>query len=225
MKEEKIAIFFDCENINAKYVDEIFNELANIGEVIIRQAIKDWSSNQHKSWNNDILEKFAIEPIQIFNSPGKNTSDLRIVRGIMEILSNPNITTIVLVSSDSDFRDLAMTIKSKGISVIGFGEEKTPNRLRDVYTTFFELPIDKKSINKNKNLLIKILKDAIENTKDEDDCALVSRIGSYLKNKNSSYNAKNFGASRWGDIIKDNLDTFEISYKDNKRSTMLVKTK
>ena len=225
MKEQKIAIFFDCENVSVKYVEEIFNELANIGEVIIRQAIKDWSSKQNVSWDNDVLEKFAIEPIQIFNSPSKNTSDLRIVRGVMEILSNPNVNTIVLVSSDSDFRDLAMTIKSKSVSVIGFGEEKTPARLRDVYTTFFELPINKKTINKKKDLVINILKDAIENSKGEEDYALVSQIGSYLNNKNASYNANNFGAKRWGDIIKNNLDIFEISYKDNKRSTMLVKIK
>lgn len=225
MKEQKIAIFFDCENVSAKYVEEIFNELANIGEVIIRQAIKDWSNNQEQLWNNEILEKFAIEPIQVFNSPNKNTSDLRIVRGVMEILSNPSVNTIVLVSSDSDFRDLAMTIKSNGKSVIGFGEEKTPDRLRDVYTTFFELPIHKKTFNKKRSMLINILKDAIENTKGEDEYALVSQIGSYLKNKNSSYNAKNFGANRWGDIVKDHLDAFEISYKDNKKSTMLVKIK
>jgi len=225
MKEQKIAIFFDCENISAKYVEEIFNELANIGEVIVRHAVKDWSNSQQQFWDNSILEKFAIEPIQVFTSASKNTSDLRIVRGVMEILSNPAVNTIVLVSSDSDFRDLAMTIKSKGISVIGFGEEKTPDRLRDVYSTFFELPIKKRKINKSKASAINILKDAIENCKGEDDYALVSYIGTYLNNKNASYNANNFGAKRWGDIIKDNLDVFEISYKDTNKSTMIVKTK
>lgn len=40
MNDKKIAVFFDCDNINAKYIDDVFNELANIGEVIIRQAIK-----------------------------------------------------------------------------------------------------------------------------------------------------------------------------------------
>ena len=36
MKEKKIAVFFDCENISANHVPSIFDELANYGEVIIK---------------------------------------------------------------------------------------------------------------------------------------------------------------------------------------------
>ena len=36
MINKKIAIFFDCENISSKYVNEIFDELAKIGEITIK---------------------------------------------------------------------------------------------------------------------------------------------------------------------------------------------
>ena len=149
MKEKKIAVFFDCENISANHVPSIFDELANYGEVIIKQSFKDWCSSNNKSWNQELHEEFAIEPIQVFKSKSaKNSSDLRIQRAVMEIMNKKNIDIIVLVSSDSDFRDLAMSIRADNFEAIGFGESKTPKSLKHAYSIFIELPI-KKELEKN----------------------------------------------------------------------------
>lgn len=222
MKEKKIAVFFDCENISANHVPSIFDELANYGEVIIKQSFKDWSSSNNKYWDQELHEEFAIEPIQVFKSKSaKNSSDLRIQRAVMEIMNKKNIDIIVLVSSDSDFRDLAMTIRSDNFQAIGFGESKTPKSLKNAYSIFIELPVGG-SI-KEDNTLKEILKEAIENTCNDSGFSLVSQIGSYLKNKNSSYHAKNFGKNTWGDIFKMYPKDFEIDYKDTRKSTLIVK--
>lgn len=218
MNDKKIALFFDCDNINAKYVDDVFNELANIGEVIIRQAVKDW--------NQKLLEEHGIEPIQVFPyKAGKNTADLRIVRGAMEIMTSSAVNTIAIVSGDSDFIDLARTIKSQGFTSIGFGESSTKDPIRNSYSKFFELPINLKTKKVNAKDPVSLLKDAIRNQKDENGFAFVSRIGSYLLNKNSSFNAKNYGGNTWGDIIKKHKDKFEIDYSDSRRSSMIVRIK
>lgn len=221
--DKKIAVFFDCENISANHVPSIFDELANYGEVIIKQSFKDWSSSNDKYWNQELHEEFAIEPIQIFKSKnGKNSSDLRIQRAVMEIMNKKNIDIIVLVSSDSDFRDLAMSIRSDNFEAIGFGESKTPKSLRNAYSIFIELPI-KKELKKNKDsIIVELLKEAVINTKDEKDYCLVSQIGTYLKNKNSSNNPKNFGANTWGDIIKKYPDIFKWDHLDEKKSKLIV---
>lgn len=226
MKDKKIAIFFDCENISVNHVPSVFDELANYGEVIIKQSFKDWSALNNKSWNQELHEEFAIEPIQVFKSKsGKNSSDLRIQRAVMEIMNKKNIDIIVLVSSDSDFRDLVMHIRSNGFEAIGFGESKTPKPLRNTYSTFMELPI-KKELEKNKDTeIIELLKDAIVNTKGEKDYCLVSQIGTYLKNKNSSNNPKNFGANTWGDIFKKYPNNFKLDHLDKNRSTLIVSLK
>ena len=144
MKEKKIAVFFDCENISGSHVASIFDELVKYGEVIIKQSFKDWSSSDKKSWDQELHEKFAIEPIQVFKSKSaKNSSDLRMQRAVMEIMNKKNIDIIVLVSSDSDFRDLAMSIRADNFEAIGFGDSKTPNSLRNAYSIFIELPIKK----------------------------------------------------------------------------------
>ncbi len=222
MNDKKIALFIDCENISPKYIDDIFNELANYGEVIIRQAYRNYVKN-NKNWES-ILMKYAIKPIQtIFNINSKNISDFQIVIDVMNTIYNSKIDIIVLASSDSDFTSLAIEIKSKGVEVIGFGEHKTPEALKNAYSIFIELPVGG-SI-KEDDTLKEILKDAIENTCNDSGFSLVSQIGSYLKNKNSSYHAKNFGKNTWGEIFKMYPKDFEIDYKDTKKSTLIVKIK
>jgi len=217
MINKKIAIFFDCENISSKYVDEIFDELAKIGEITINKAYHNWSNHQSHGWSEK-LSQYAIDPIQVFpNISGKNSIDMKLAIEVTNTTHLNNVDIIVLVSSDSDFSALAIDIRAKGIESIGFGEEKTPTSLRRAFNTFFELP----RINKKKNP-IELLKEAINCTKDDNGFANVSQITTYLKNKDSSLNAQNYGAQRWSDIFREQSKHFLIDYKNN-RSTLLVK--
>ncbi|AQW85003.1 putative LabA/NYN domain protein [Campylobacter pinnipediorum subsp. pinnipediorum] len=226
MKNKKIAVFFDCENISAKYVEEIFDDLAKYGEAIIKQSFKDWENSNSKAWNKELHEEFAIEPIQVFSNKNyKNTADLRIQRAVFETMNQKNIDIIALVTSDSDFRDLVMSIKSNGFEAIGFGESKTPASLKNAYSDFIELPIKDKEQDILDKKVVDILKEAINNTNDDGEYSLVSKVGMYLKNKNSSYNPKNFGARTWGNIIKKFPDEFEICYLNKEKSMFAVKNK
>ena len=75
MSNKKIAVFFDCENISSIYVKEIFDELANYGEVVIRRAYANWA-NSNKSWN-DKIHKFTIESIRMWTKSITNTIRIR----------------------------------------------------------------------------------------------------------------------------------------------------
>lgn len=222
MNDKKIALFLDCENISPKYIDDIFNELANYGEVIIRQAYRNYVNNNKNL--ESILMKYAIKPIQtIFNINSKNISDFQIVIDVMNTIYNSKIDIIVLASSDSDFTSLAIEVKSKGVEVIGFGEQKTPETLKKAYSKFIELPLGG-SI-KEEDSLKKILKDAIKNTCNDSGFSSVSEIGTYLKNKNSSYRAKDFGKNTLGKVFRMYPKDFEIYYKDTKKGKLIVKIK
>ena len=224
MKEKKIAVFFDCENISANHVPSIFDELANYGEVIIKQSFKDWSSSDKKNWNQELHEKFAIEPIQVFKSKSaKNSSDLRMQRAVIETMNKKNIDIIALVSSDSDFRDLAMHIRSNMHKAFGFGESKTPNSLRNAYSVFIELPT-KKELVENKDLkIIKSLENTINSIKNEKNYCLVCALASYLKNKDSSNGPKKFGASTWKGVFKKYPNNFKLDYLN--KSVLIVSLK
>ncbi len=220
MKDNKIAVFFDCENISSRYVDEIIDELAKVGEVIIKKAYHNWRENSSVNWD-DKLKEFAIDAIQVFpNIAGKNAADSKLIIDVMNIIYQSRINTVCIVSSDSDFTVLASEIKSKGISSIGFGEKKTPESLRKAYTTFYELPVKKK----NKNRAISLLLQAINDTKNEDDYVNISIVTNYLSNKDSSFIPQNYGYKKWSDLIKEETSYFIYEYKNN-NSTLMVKEK
>lgn len=220
-KDKKLAVFIDCENISPKYINSIFVELANYGEVTIRKAYHNWSNERSKNWKKEI-QKYAIEPIQVFsNINTKNSIDIDITIDVMDTINESYVNSIILVSSDSDFTKLGMRIKAKGFEAIGFGEKKTPEILRNSYTTFIELPIKNKISTSNSNI-ISILKESIQNTKEDKDYSLLSQIGGYLKNKGSQYNPKNYGGKSWSDIFEQYPHIFSLSYQDSKRSIKIV---
>lgn len=109
---------------------------------------------------------------------------------------------------DSDFTVLATDIKSKCIEVIGFAEEKTPDSFKNLFHHFMNYLEEKTPVN--------ILKEAIINTRKDYDYSNLSEITRYLKNKDSSFNPQNYGALKWGDIIKEYTKEFEIQYRNNK---------
>ncbi len=224
-KENKIAVFFDCENVSAEHVDFVFKKLQNYGEVIIRQSFRDWEQESTKPWDRKLHEKFAIEPIQVFSKTRKNSCDLRIVRAILEAINEKQIDTIALVSSDSDFRDLVIAVKSKGFHIIGFGESKMSDWMRNTYTTFIKL--EQQRIIQDEQIL-EIIKNIIETNKQDNGYMFVNNLGSLLKNKNG-YTAKNFNSNSWGEFLKEHDDIFEtksISKKDDgRKDTLVVKIK
>ncbi|MGQ2896522.1 nuclease [Helicobacter pylori] len=200
--------------------------MQNHGEVIIRQSFRDWEQESTKPWDRKLHEKFAIEPIQVFSKTRKNSCDLRIVRAILEAINEKHIDTIALVSSDSDFRDLVIAVKSKGFHIIGFGESKTPDWISNTYTTFINL--EQQRIMQDEQIL-EIIKNTIETNKQDNGYMLVSNLGSLLKRENASYIAKNFNSNSWGEFLKKHDDIFETKFiskhDDGRKDTLAVKIK
>ncbi|GAA7838463.1 hypothetical protein JP0186_02680 [Helicobacter pylori] len=128
------------------------------------------------------------------------------------------------MKQDSDFRDLVIAVKSKGFHIIGFGESKTPDWMRNTYTTFIKL--EQQKIIQDEQIL-EIIKNTIETNKQDNGYIFVSNLGSLL-NKNG-YTAKNLNSNSWGEFLKKHDDIFEtksISKKDDGiKDTLAVKIK
>ena len=226
---KKIALFIDCENISHKHIDTIIEELANYGEVNIRKAYGDWKNPSLNGWNEKLFD-YSLEPIhQPPYTTTKNASDIKMTVDIMKVMcQNNNIDIIALATSDSDFTPLVTEIKSQGIQVVGFGEEKTCNVLQKACSEFIEVGVKIQEDNlANNTKLINILKNAIRHKKGDDDFALVAEVGTYVKNQNA-ITAKKYGNYKsWGEIFKELDKFFEIKMleKNGKRSIMVVKIK
>ncbi len=224
---KKIALFIDCENISHKHIDTIIEELANYGEVNIRKAYGDWKNPTLNGWNEKLFD-YSLEPIhQPPYTTTKNASDIKMTVDIMKVMcQNNNIDIIALATSDSDFTPLVTEIKSQGIQVIGFGEEKTCNVLQKACSEFIEVGVKVQNDDLSMNIkLLNILKNAIRHKKGDDDFALVAEVGTYLKNQNAITSKKYGNYKSWGEIFKELSDVFETKMleKNGKRSIMVVK--
>jgi len=135
-KNQKIALLIDCDNISFKSIERILEELESFGEIIIKRAYGNWRNDGLKNWLTKLTE-LSIKPIQqIDYTKGKNATDMAIAIDAMKLLYEKKADAFALVSSDSDFTPLAMTLQEEGKKVYGFGYEKSPIALQRACSIF-----------------------------------------------------------------------------------------
>lgn len=136
--EKRFALLIDADNVSAKYIKPILDELSKYGTVTYKRIYGDWTLTLHAKWKDALLEN-SITPIQQFGyTQGKNATDSAMIIDAMDILYTRSVDGFCIVSSDSDFTRLAARIRESGLTVIGMGEKKTPTPFRkacDIFTT------------------------------------------------------------------------------------------
>lgn len=136
--EKRFALLIDADNVSAKYIKPITDELSKYGTVTYKRIYGDWTLTLHAKWKDALLEN-SITPIQQFGyTQGKNATDSAMIIDAMDILYTRSVEGFCIVSSDSDFTRLASRIRESGLTVIGMGEKKTPTPFRkacDIFTT------------------------------------------------------------------------------------------
>jgi uncharacterized protein (TIGR00288 family) len=138
LKEHRIAVFFDFENIitgvrDAKYdqfhLELILDRLVEKGKIIFKRAYCDWSRfREHK---NEMHEhSFELVDIPKKRISGKNSADIRMVVDALDLCyRREHITAFALVSGDSDFSPLATKLTEYNKHVIGIGVKNSTSEL------------------------------------------------------------------------------------------------
>ena len=250
-QQNNIAMFIDCDNVSAKYIESIFDDLSQYGTVNIRRAYGDWKDKKLHGWEN-ILQDYNIKPIQQFAyTKGKNATDIAMIIDIMDILYTKELEAVVLITSDSDFTPIVTRILSDGLTVYGYGESKTPMAFVNACSQFIyveklnvlqndktveNIPTNNKHhavteavtkyIGNNYDIrkdykLINILKQGVEITSDEQGWADVKDMSMYIR-KNSSFSQVNYGFKKMGDLIKA-LDLFDMEYVGERKTQLMIK--
>ncbi len=126
LEEKKFAVLIDADNITAKYIGSILNEISNKGTITYKRIYGDWTSTNANNWKKVLLQ-YSITPIQQYSyTYGKNSTDSAMIIDAMDILYTGDVDGFALASSDSDFTRLAVRLREAGKTVIGLGESKTP---------------------------------------------------------------------------------------------------
>ena len=139
--ENRFALLIDSDNVSAKYITPILDELSKYGNVTYKRIYGDWTRSQSSSWKEVLLQN-SITPIQQFSyTYGKNATDSAMIIDAMDMLYTNELEGFCLVSSDSDFTKLASRLREGGRMVIGMGENKTPQPFRKACDIFTELEL------------------------------------------------------------------------------------
>lgn len=137
----RIAVLIDCDNVSARHIEPVLEELASHGIPTVKRGYGDWTTPQLGGWKGELLRN-AIQPIQQFaNTVGKNSTDSAMIIDAMDLLWQDNVEAFAIVSSDSDFTRLATRLRESGKRVLGLGQRKTPESLRRAVDQFIFLEV------------------------------------------------------------------------------------
>jgi uncharacterized protein (TIGR00288 family) len=197
---KKIALLIDYDNFNQeKYFPILFDELNEIGDVIIKYA---FYSNLNDGTIKAKFIKFGIEPkAQIAYSAGKNAVDIRITIDAMELLNLDYVDCICLATNDSDFTPLIKTLQRHDRFVVGAGDNKASDTFKDACNSFISVEkiADNQSKSNQKASLLhlkKVVDEIIDVQTEEDEFADFASVMHFLRTQMKDFNPKNYGASK-----------------------------
>ena len=234
MGDKRFALLIDSDNISAKYIDCILDEMTRHGVATYRRIYGDFTDHHMNKWKSELAER-SITPIQQFrNTTGKNATDSALIIDAMDILYTANVEGFCIVSSDGDFTRLASRLRESGMEVIGMGESKTPKSFRGSCSVFTNIELliegdgerveekkEKKNVVSKKKISDAILEIITTNENNGKETGL-GEIGSALVKKYSDFDVRNYGYSSLSRFIED-LDNFELR-RNNTSVNVILKS-
>lgn len=235
----RLAVLIDADNAQAAVIDGLLKEVASLGEATVKRIYGDFTSPASSQWKK-VLNKYAIKPVQQFAyTTGKNATDSTLIIDAMDLLYTRRFDGFCLVSSDSDFTGLALRIREEGLTVIGFGEQKTPDAFRNachkfIFTEYLrpivqsiekEAPAQtqndipqKPSVNVTQpdnienftqQLPKEFVIEALENSCDHSGWAQLGTFGSYLLKLQPDFDSRLYGFKKLSLLVKARTDIFQ----------------
>jgi len=243
---KRLAVFIDAENISAHFASALFAELEKRGTISFCRAYGDFSEDRMKSW----LAASKQHEISVFQqdqiSNYKNSADIALVIGVMDIIHWKRAERYYIVSNDGDFTPLANRIKSAGFDVIGMGTASASNPFRTACNDFITLsPEPPSSASPNPELVKaqpkpvkpptkkpvaqqvipadvrQIIVNAIRSMTVENEEVLLSKVNATLKLRMTKFSPKNYG---YTSISKLMNNMHEVVLTNGNKSVKLAKT-
>lgn len=208
--ERQIAVLIDYENTGLKSLQWLFDQISDVGRVIVKRAYADWTASGDK---RDELLELGIEAIHLFRSGNgtKNSSDIRLVIDALELLHQSPIDTFVIVSSDSDFAPLVSKLRASGKTVIGAGRKAVASRTLVISCDKYyyleqgdekQLPTNHLSKEENRTPIEMLLSRAVHSAMDEQGKVTGSKLCETMQRLEPSFDYHPLGYSTFTKFIE-----------------------
>lgn len=248
MKDEKLAVLIDADNVTSTYIKEMLDEVAKYGSPTIKRIYADWTGSNVNGWKKVLLEN-AITPIQQYSyTSGKNSTDSALIIDAMDLLYSKKVSGFCIVSSDSDFTRLATRLREASMFVIGIGEKKTPKPFITACDKFIYIEILKKdkeaeivekenkkgkvkndtsSVSKIDRNLVNLIKRSIDEISDDSGWVFLGTLGSFILKKRTDFDPRNYGFSKLYPLIKSikSIETEEKEIGANNTRHIYIRNK
>ena len=239
MDEKKFALLIDADNISAKYIKIIIDELGKYGTITYKRLYGDLTRTNNKSWKSALLSH-SINPVQQYNyTTGKNSTDSAMIIDAMDILYSGKVDGFCLATSDSDFTRLAVRLREAGMTVIGMGESKTPEPFRVSCERFFFLDLlwddtinetetdaDADSENKEEDgitplpALESMIAKIIMNNGVDGNMMDIGELGSRITKSDPAFDIRNYGYTKFSKFLEQ-FPSLKLVNTDNHVSAYL----
>lgn len=232
----RLAVLIDADNAQAAVIEGLLAEIARFGEATVKRIYGDFTSPNSAQWKK-VLNKYAIKPVQQFAyTTGKNATDSTLIIDAMDLLYTRRFDGFCLISSDSDFTGLALRIREEGLTVLGFGEQKTPEAFRNACHKFLFTEVLRPvqpSTSEVSPVAVKeasvasqhpqaaepetqqafpraFVLEALEKASDDTGWAHLGTFGSYLTKLQPDFDSRLYGFKKLSDLVKAKTDIFQF---------------
>ncbi|MHC5349337.1 NYN domain-containing protein [Metapseudomonas furukawaii] len=239
-QQKHLAVLIDADNAPASIIEGLFEEITKYGVASVKRIYGDWTGPQLGSWKKVLLDH-SIQPIQQFAyTKGKNATDSALIIDAMDLLYTRRFDGFCLVSSDSDFTRLAARLREEGLTVYGFGEEKTPKPFvsacdKFIYTEILREeapeappaapdkqpagePAKPASKSKPQKVPVDLIAKLIDDLSDEDGWIQLGALGQNITRIRPEFDARLYGFRKLSDLVKSQGKRFEVQVRGSSAS-------
>ena len=246
--QKHLAVLIDADNAPAAIVEGLFEEIAKYGVASVKRIYGDWTGPQLGGWKKVLLDH-SIQPIQQFAyTKGKNATDSSLIIDAMDLLYTRRFDGFCLVSSDSDFTRLASRLREEGLTVIGFGEEKTPRPFVAACDKFIYIELLREEViaaaNADQSLdsptqaevakpaatetakrpkaPISFIAKILDDIADEDGWVQLGALGTNITKLRPEFDPRTHGYKKLSDLIKGYPQAFELQGRPASSGTAVM---
>ena len=131
-----LGVLVDADNFPAREAEALFSRVHKFGRPVLQRVYGDWATPAKASWL-DKSRALGLDLRQVSAAAGcKNSTDIAMVVDAMDLLHTRGLQGFVIVSSDSDFAQLALRLREEGVRVYGVGCSPASSALERAYDEF-----------------------------------------------------------------------------------------